>query len=132
MAYRVSKEINSPVVKVTTSGEIDADEINSIIFDIERACLTYNTQFVIVDQSKSSAQKISGDEILGIAQMTAKLNKSLAGGRLAVILVSELDYGLGRMWEAYISGKLSFESELFRNLNSAEQWIDEALHAGKL
>ncbi len=129
MAYRISKETNSPVVKVTTSGELVADEISRLIVDIEDVCRLNETQYVIVDQSRSSARMISGDEVLYIAQKTRNLNQVLFGGRLAIVLVSDLDYGLGRMWESYTSDKLTFESELFRSLANAEKWIDEVVHA---
>lgn len=49
---------------------------------------------------------------------------SEAGGKTAVVVSTDLDFGLGRMAEAY-AVSLPRELRVFRDLDEARRWLDE-------
>lgn len=54
------------------------------------------------------------------------------GGKTAMVLSRDLDFGISRMYQAYASGEnLEFEIEVFRDMEKAKQWLEIPFIPGK-
>jgi hypothetical protein len=68
-------------------------------------------------------EKVSDDDICQASFLTIKQNHQFGNGRLAILILDDFGFGLGRMFEAYCSEKLQGEICLFRHRCQAESWL---------
>ena len=126
MAYEISADTGETVITVKTKGDLEAEEFHKMITETEVFCREKSIRKVLVDHTSSTVQHISAEEIHGVAMLCSILNDAMEGGKLAVVLIHDIDYGLGRMWHSYAINNLNFDSELFRNRQEAEAWLEES------
>ena len=123
MAYELLVDVKRDLMIVKTSGDLQAEEFHKMISETDLKCRETSIKKVLVDHSASTVQNISADEIHGVAMLCSMMNDTIEGGKLAVVLIHDIDYGLGRMWHSYAVNTLSYESELFRSRQDAESWL---------
>ena len=80
---------------------------------------------ILYNQTTSSADALTGNDIFEISEYSAKLGELLEGKKLAVVLLDDLSFGLGRMWNSFTEEKVPFEIQLFRCKDEAAEWITE-------
>ena len=83
-------------------------------------------RYKIIDRTKCTKYQASKEEILIIAKqdkIAAKTNPNMI---IAFISTSPLQYGISRMYQAYV-GDSGFLTGLFRDRKSAEEWIKTQL-----
>ena len=83
-------------------------------------------RYKIVDRTKCTKYQASKEEIIIIAEqdkVAAKTNPNII---IAFISTSPLQYGMSRMYQAYV-GDNGFLTGVFRDRKSAEKWIEEQL-----
>lgn len=124
MAYDIFTNDQDSLVTVRTQGDLEAEEFYEMIKKTEVVCREKGIRNALVDHSASTVRNISSEEVHSVALLCAILNDAMSGGKLAVVLIHDVDFGLGRMWESYTTNKLSYTSRLFRNLTEAEEWLN--------
>ena len=78
----------------------------------------------LIDFSETDNVTVTNHDIRKMAEQNIKegyVNDHLI---VAIVVEKDIDYGLARMWEAYITG-LNWESYVFRSRQEAESWIKE-------
>lgn len=83
-------------------------------------------RYWIVDRARCTEYEVSSDEVNQIARMdneAAKINQNLL---MALVSESDLQYGVSRMYEAYID-EAGFKTMVFRDRFEAEDWIRNEL-----
>ena len=123
MAFNIYVDDELAAVLVKTEGDLKAEEFHEMIIEGKAKCEEASINKVLVDHTASTVKNISSSEVHGIAMMCSVLNDVMTGGRLAVVLIYDVDYGMGRMWESYTINKLEYDSRLFRNVNEAREWL---------
>ena len=91
--------------------------------------LIKNIAYQIGDFTEIEGLDISSDYVRKLAEedkRAAQINPKIL---MAVVGEKDLIYGLLRMWQAYVDDP-PFESELFRNIKDAEDWIASKLKKG--
>lgn len=123
MDFTVSycEELNAIVLK--TEGSLRVQDSYRMIDAEVEMLKKFPEASIIYDQTKSSAENITSEHIIKISEYSAKLGELLNGKKLAVVLVDNLGYGLGRMWQSFTETKVPFEIKLFRKYEDAEKWI---------
>ena len=113
-------------VEFIGSGVVTGADIIATNKEIYRNENFYRQRYQIVDRTNCSKYQVSHEEIIKIAEqdkVAAKTNPNII---IALISTSPLQYGLSRMYQAYV-GDDAFLSEIFRDRKSAEKWIEEQL-----
>jgi len=127
MAYVITFNENDGGVFTTYTGTVtDADMINSAK---ERLSLVENlnpikyffSNFTDVDNFKVTPSGIQ--TISTIATTASKINNDLL---LVAIVPSDLEYGMGRMWQAY-SDELNWKTYMARTKEEASEWLNKNL-----
>lgn len=109
---------------VLEAGGVMSLEHSKAMIDAEVEMLKkYPEASVLYNQTDSSAEGISSDDIFAISEYSAKLGELLEGKKLAVVLKDDLGFGLGRMWKSFTETKVPFEIKLFRCKEEAASWI---------
>jgi len=83
-------------------------------------------RYKIVDRTNCTKYQASKEDIIIIAEqdkVAAKTNPNII---IAFISTSPLQYGISRMYQAYV-GNDGFLTEVFRDRKSADKWIEEQL-----
>ncbi|MEM9017015.1 MAG: hypothetical protein AAGC68_08370, partial [Verrucomicrobiota bacterium] len=114
MGYEIVTDLDLGLVRVITEGEMKAEEFEQMIPESRDCCRAHGILKVLTDCSGSTGKQITTSEVREIAAQCEQLNGTLDGGQLAVVLKSDLDYGMARMWQAYAEERLRFASSLFR------------------
>ncbi|MBT8341172.1 MAG: hypothetical protein KJP07_14240 [Desulfatitalea sp.] len=79
-------------------------------------------RYQIVDRSKVTDFQVNSAEVMTIAEQdmaAAKINPNIL---VALISPTDLQYGISRMYEAFI-GDSTFVTKVFKDRKSAEEWI---------
>ena len=113
-------------VEFIGSGLVTGADIIAANKEIYRNENFYRQRYQIVDRTKCTNYKVSHEEIIKIAEqdkVAAKTNPNII---IAFISTSPLQYGISRMYQAYV-GDEGFLTEVFQDRKSAEKWIEEQL-----
>ena len=113
-------------VEFIGSGVVTGADIIAANKKIYRNENFYRQRYQIVDRTKCTKYQVSHEEIIIIAEqdkVAAKTNPNII---IAFISTSPLQYGISRMYQAYV-GDEGFLTEIFRNRKSTEKWIEEQL-----
>ena len=83
-------------------------------------------QYILNDYSKCSKIDINSDTVKYVATLAidvSKLNKNIV---IAGVMPTDLEFGLGRMWQAY-ADETEWVSKTIRTRDEAENWIQQTL-----
>jgi hypothetical protein len=116
-----SVEPDDDTTVFTVTGEVTAAEIIDAIMDF---LLTAPTQLVIWDLGNGSLHKIPPRDLRSIVERAGPYTVARAGGRTAIVVHNDLDFGLSRMFEAFAElGEVPFEIRVFRDITGAKEWL---------
>lgn len=105
----------------TVRGEMTAEEL------LEKAGEFYvkkPTKLVLWDATQGSVRLITSSQFQTIARTMKRLLEKRSEGRTAFVGDLEVDYGLGRMYEALAKiESLPIEYRTFRSIQEARQWL---------
>lgn len=104
-------------------GSASRDELLDIVSGIKPE---QRTRHIIWDATAGTVETIGKDDLRSIASFLKAGHGMRAGGKTALVGPEDLDYGIGRMFQAYaILENLAVEYRLFRTLDDAMDWIEE-------
>lgn len=83
-------------------------------------------KYQIVDRTEFAEYQVSTEEIQIIAEQDKAAAKTNPNIIIALISKTDLQYGISRMYQAYV-GDSGFLTEIFRDRKSAEEWIKHQL-----
>jgi hypothetical protein len=87
-----------------------------------------NLMFAIVDHTDAVLDDLSTADLLDLAKLDQKLARHTPAGMVVAVAVArDLEYGLARMWQAFIDGS-GWETGVFRSRPEAEHWVRERVH----
>jgi hypothetical protein len=83
------------------------------------------TQKVLWDFRTASLSEISSNHIEKILNYIQQHAEKRAGGKTAILVLKELEYGLSRMIQTLSECKaIPLEVEIFRSIEAALQWLE--------
>ncbi len=110
----------------TVEGKVTAAEVVDKIREFYHGGpITTNTMW---DFSAADAGGVESREIRDIAVLVSRYGQKRKGGRTALVLSGDLEFGLGRMFSSFIEMEMEkeenpFEFRCFRNRAEAEAWL---------
>ena len=118
---RIDEETGIAIQEIR--GDLSADEILKAQedlylesgFDPSRPCLWDAT-------NGNVAGAMSGAEMQGAANRSTTLWERMAGGRTAILVAREADFGMGRMYEQ-MAADMPRELRVFRDRDEAVAWL---------
>lgn len=114
---------SSDITEHIATGVITDDDM----FVSQKEFLENNpTKLELWDMSESDLSKITIAGMRKFLSRAAKLGTAREGGKTAVVVQSTLQFGLGRIAEAFSEFvSLPFEFRLFKQKDSAISWLNE-------
>lgn len=125
MDFLIEYDENLEAIVLEASGDMTVEYSKKMIDAEVEMLQKYPGASILYNQTSSSANSLSGDDIFAISEYSAKLGELLEGKKLAVVLQDDLGFGLGRMWKSFTEVNVPFAIQLFRDQESARAWIKE-------
>jgi hypothetical protein len=114
---------SSDLTVFTVVGEMTFNDQIGVLRGFYEGSPTAN---VIWDMRKLEGNRASKEELQDIVAFVKKNATGRTGGKTALVTGSELDFGIARMMEAYaFIRELSWQTQPFRSMADAFQWINE-------
>ena len=106
---------------VTAAGQLTADDLIDWVTHYYAGDVT---RFILWDLTQANLSAISFEEVEAHAKSFNRLADSRQGGRSAFVFGSDLEYGLGRMYQALSEiENVPIAFQTFRNIDEARQWL---------
>lgn len=75
------------------------------------------------DHSELNADPLTVSDIRHIAKLCAERRTQIGSGRCAIVVRADLEYGLARMWSAYVDGSWDVATSVFRTSEQGRAWL---------
>ena len=106
---------------VKATGKMTAADFHSYMVQYYAGKIT---PLILWDLTKADLSGLTTDEIRKIAQSTREISDIRKGGKTALVFDKTLEYGMGRMFEAYSDiADMPFEFRAFRSIDDAKKWL---------
>ena len=126
MAIKIQYIDDGVGIKIIASGIVTGEEIIEAHKEIYSKTNLKKQRYQIIDRSNCKDYQVSSTEVQRIADIdkaAAKINPNIF---MALISPTDVQFGMSRMWEAFI-GETPFVTKVFRDRKSADEWIEEQL-----
>ena len=109
------------VAYITGEGDITYDECVELI-DKQKADVTHRLHEL--NDYRGTALKTDGDHVKRLAELNQALYEQIHDIRFAVVVDSDLSYGMSRMFKVWFQDSVEFE--IFDDYDKARAWALEA------
>jgi hypothetical protein len=109
-------------IEIIASGTVTGEEIIDAHKEIYKKETLKKLRYKIVDRTDCTKYQVYPDEIEKIAVMDDDASKINPNIIIAVISTTSLQYGMTRMWQAYLTNNL-FITRNFSDRISADKWV---------
>ena len=113
-------------VRFCAIGDVSGKDIIAGIKEILQFKNFENLKYWIVDRLLCTKYDVSSNDVRFIAELGIKGAKRNPDLLMALVSSSDLQFGVSKMYEAY-SGEKGHKTKVFRNMDSAEKWIENEL-----
>lgn len=118
------KTIKDKALDLTTNtvkGEITYNDLEKWIIDYYSGTVT---KFILWDFTEAGLHKITTEEFRKMAELVKQKSKRKERGKSALVYSKDLEFGLGRMFEALSESEgIEFPFKSFKNLEEAKKWL---------
>ena len=122
MTIHVNYLENGYGIEIIASGTVTGEEIIDAHKQIYKKETFKKLRYKIVDRTDCSKYQVYPDDIEKIAVMDDDASKINPNIIIAVISTTSLQYGMTRMWQAYLTNNL-FITRNFSDRISADKWV---------
>jgi hypothetical protein len=122
MTIHVNYLENGYGIEIIASGTVTGEEIIDAHKEIYKKETLKKLRYKIVDRTDCTKYQVYPDEIEKIAVMDDDASKINPNIIIAVISTTSLQYGMTRMWQAYLTNNL-FITRNFSDRISADKWV---------
>ena len=118
---KIQSDIEKNIIIFTVIGNPNVDDYKKVIMEVLDKC---PPKLHVCDYAAADLFALSSRDLEGIMHFTLSHPNTSIIEKVALILPTDLSYGLGRMFKVFgeMQGK-PFELEPFRNAEEAFQWI---------
>ena len=122
MSIDIKYDQNRKVLDVIISGKSDIDEFTSALEKITRSAEYPPDTCAIWDIRNSDLSNVNFQLISEIVKIRSRFTER-SNCRSALIVSSNAQYGLSRMFEMLSEGKIPHQFMVFRDYKEGEQWL---------
>lgn len=117
---------NQNGVVLRAEGSLTSDELiqarDMLLHNVDQLA---TLGFLLFDLRDAMLAELTTSDLLDLARVDQALARYTPPGMaVAIVAQRDLEYGLARMWEAFVAGK-GWETMVFRSRKEAEHWIRE-------
>jgi hypothetical protein len=110
-------------LSVKTVGDAAVDELHAWVEGVVADPRFRENMKVLLDHTNTRWWALSNDEVRQRAGLLVAESEKIGLQRIAFVVGTPVDYGIGRMLNAQIAGRVSFVSEIFQSLQAGREWL---------
>ena len=130
MTIQVNYLENGIGIELIASGIVTGEEVIEAHKEIYNEEDFKKQRYKIVDRTDCTKYQVYPEEIEKIAEMDDKASRINPNLIIAVISTTSLQYGMTRMWQAYLKNNV-FITKNFSDRISADNWIKSYIEINK-
>ena len=105
----------------TVSGQLTVQDVRDAL---DRYYSGSVTMLILWDLTKVDLSSWATNQIVFLAKKVKEYSHLRIGGKTAVVIAKDLNFGIMRMYEAYAeSEEIDFETRVFRDMEKAKEWL---------
>lgn len=108
-------------IEVKASGTVTGEEIIKAHKEIYNEENLKKQKYQIIDRTHCTEYQVYSEDIEIISELDNKASEVNPDIIIAIVSPTPLQYGMSRMWQAYIND--CFVTKIFQNRSSADKWI---------
>ena len=112
---------------VVTSSEILSSSLQRSI-DVKKAG-SNPVKYALLDFSRVTELQVSRDTVMQVVEIDREIARYSGGCFIAAVAPDSLMFGMARLWSSF-SKDLGWESQVFRNRETAKEWLRMQLGHG--
>ena len=110
---------------IKTSGDTSPDDIEASLEQVLNNPEWSTGKHILYDNRLENLCNLSGGDIQRISLKFTQFNDKLQHSKIALVMPSDIAFGLARMWETFTENTASFKTNVFRTITDAFTWIEE-------
>ena len=126
MDYSVDYDPELDAVVTTTRDALSVDGISMLVEELIAELRLRGAINILGDHRESSAAELGTAEVRELSRLASKISQVQQVKRFAVAMAADLDFGMGRMWQALTEDNVFFEIRIFRTLDEARDWLADS------
>jgi len=77
----------------------------------------------LIDDTNLDVSRMTGDDIREVADASARRNRVIGTGKFAIFTPNDLEFGMNRMWQAYVEDQWDADIYVARARDDALAWL---------
>ncbi|MFO7986956.1 MAG: hypothetical protein R6U38_13935 [Desulfatiglandaceae bacterium] len=79
----------------------------------------------LMNHTELNSATLTNEDMRQIAELNGQYSARVGPSKCALLLPRDLEYGMGRIWEAFVEDKWDASEELFRSREEAIEWLSD-------
>ncbi len=114
-------------IEIIATGVVTGEEIIEAHKEIYSKTNLKKQKYQIIDRTHCEEYQVSSAEVQRIADIDNTAAKTNPNIIMALISPTDVQFGMSRMWEAFI-GDSTFVTQVFRDRKRADEWVNKQLN----
>jgi hypothetical protein len=123
MAIQINCLDNGIGIEIIASGIVTGEEIIKAQEEVYNEENLQKQKYQIIDRTHCTEYQVSSEDIERISDIDNRASEVNSYIIIAVVSSTPLQYGMTRMWQAYIKED-RFVTKIFADRKSADEWIE--------
>ena len=126
MAIQINYLDNGIGIEIVATGTVTGEEIITAHKEIYNDENLRKQKYQIIDRTHCTKYQVTSEEVEEISDLDNRASEINPNIIIAIISTTSLQYGISRMWQAYIKDD-RFVTKIFEDRASADEWIKTQL-----
>ena len=120
--YKYSFDVKQNCVIAEFSGDIYIEDYERFLCELSASKEIERSPKILIDQRKGQ-MVISHGKVEGHSHFVSEMEKDIGRSKVAVVVGSDRDYEMNKMFEKASENTRISEGKIFRDINEAKQWL---------
>jgi hypothetical protein len=121
--YRIVFGGDPQDVTITTSGTATLAAFDAWIEEVLTDPRYRPGMKVLVDHRQVDGSNFTADDVRALADANIRNDSRIGPSIVAKVMGEPYKYGLARMWQAYVEGRLALQTRVFYGIDEALEWL---------
>ena len=123
MDYNLSYNKESGYFQVTAEGVAEVMQLQKMTEDMANHPDWSLDGDTLLNFSELTFATLDTDEIVQLSSMIRALSQALGGGKAAMVVNQDVDFGLARMWQMMTEHHVEFSIDVFSTIEEAHEFL---------
>jgi hypothetical protein len=119
------------IFEVKTSGDAEFGKFRDILETLVTHEKWKPGSAFLINHTELNASPLTIDDMRNIAKLNGLYSTKIGQSKCAHLLARDLEYGLARMWQAYVENEWEVTEKLFKSRDEAIVWLSDKPLTGK-